>query len=121
MDRLIKIVRNVDGADDTTRACVASSEIPERDPMKLSVIIANYNYRDFVGAAISSALAVDWPDKEVIVVEDASTDDSKNVIDRFRGNVAAYFRPQSHQSGPHILRLDHTPIPVIIFLHPAHS
>ena len=31
--------------------------------MKLSVIIANYNYRDFVGAAIESALAVDWPDR----------------------------------------------------------
>ena len=43
--------------------------------MKLSVIIANYNYRDFVGAAISSALVVNWPDKEVIVVDDASTDD----------------------------------------------
>src|SRR5215831_11405037 len=35
--------------------------------MKLSIIIANYNYRDYVGAAIESALAVDWPDKEVIV------------------------------------------------------
>ena len=34
--------------------------------MKLSIIIANYNYRDFVGAAMESALAVDWPDKEVI-------------------------------------------------------
>ena len=43
--------------------------------MKLSVIIANYNYADFVGAAISSALSVDWPDKEVIVVDDASSDD----------------------------------------------
>ena len=29
--------------------------------MKLSIIIANYNYQDFVGTAISSALAVDWP------------------------------------------------------------
>jgi len=49
--------------------------------MKLSVIIANYNYRDFVGAAIESALAVDWPDKEVIVVDDASTDDSRSIIE----------------------------------------
>ena len=34
--------------------------------MKLSVIIANYNYRDFIGAAINSALAVDWPDRPAV-------------------------------------------------------
>ena len=67
--------------------------------MKLSVIIANYNYRDFVGAAIESALSVDWPDKEVIVVDDASTDDSRTVIEGFQGRVAAYFRPKSNQLG----------------------
>jgi hypothetical protein len=116
MDRVIEIVHNIDGADGTTRACVASSEIRERDPMKLSVIIANYNYRDFVGAAISSALAVDWPDKEVIVVDDASTDDSRNVIDGFRGKVAAYFRPKSYQLGAHIFGFEQSAGDVIIFL-----
>jgi glycosyltransferase involved in cell wall biosynthesis len=57
--------------------------------MRLSVIIANYNYRDFVGASIESALAVDWPDKEVIVVDDSSTDDSRGVIENFCGKVRA--------------------------------
>src|SRR5215831_14676485 len=73
----------------------------EKD-MRLSVIIANWNYCDFVGKAITSALAVDWPDKEVIVVDDASTDDSKNVIEAFTGGVTAYFRPKSHQLGAHM-------------------
>jgi hypothetical protein len=84
--------------------------------MKLSVIIANYNYRDFVGAAISSALAVDWPDKEVIVVDDASTDDSRSVIEGFRGKVAAYFRPKSNQLGAHIFGFEQSTGDVIIFL-----
>jgi glycosyltransferase involved in cell wall biosynthesis len=84
--------------------------------MKLSVIIANYNYRDFVGAAISSALAVDWPDKEVIVVDDASTDDSRSVINGFQGKVAAYFRPKSHQLGAHIFGFEQSTGDVIIFL-----
>jgi glycosyltransferase involved in cell wall biosynthesis len=84
--------------------------------MKLSVIIANYNYRDFVGAAIESALAVDWPDKEVIVVDDASTDDSRSVIDAFRGKVAAYFRPKSFQLGAHIFGFAQSTGDVIIFL-----
>jgi hypothetical protein len=84
--------------------------------MRLSVIIANYNYRDFVGAAISSALAVDCPDKEVIVVDDASTDDSRSVIDGFRGRVAAYFRPKSHQLGAHMFGFEQSTGDVVIFL-----
>ena len=84
--------------------------------MKLSVIIANYNYADFVGAAISSALAVEWPEKEVIVVDDASTDDSRTIIERFRGSVAAYFRPKSHQLGAHMFGFERSNGDVVIFL-----
>jgi glycosyltransferase involved in cell wall biosynthesis len=98
-----------------TNACAASLKFSER-PMKLSVIIANYNYRDYVGAAIKSALAVDWPDKEVIVVDDASTDDSRSVIDGFHGKVAAYFRPKSNQLGAHMFGFEQSTGDVIIFL-----
>jgi glycosyltransferase involved in cell wall biosynthesis len=84
--------------------------------MRLSIIIANYNYRDFVGAAIESALAVDWRDKEVIVVDDASTDDSRSVIEGFGDKVAAYFRPKSHQLGAHMFGFEQSIGDVIIFL-----
>jgi hypothetical protein len=84
--------------------------------MLLSVIIANYNYRDFVGAAIESALAVDWSDKEVIVVDDASTDDSRGVIEGFSGRAAAYFRPKSNQLGAHRFGFEQSAGDVIIFL-----
>jgi glycosyltransferase involved in cell wall biosynthesis len=84
--------------------------------MKLSVIIANYNYADFVGAAIESALMVDWRDTEVIVVDDASTDASRCVIGGFRGRVAAYFRTKSHQLGAHIFGFEQSTGDVIIFL-----
>ena len=84
--------------------------------MKLSVIIANYNYRDFVGAAIESALAVDWPNKEVIVVDDASTDDSRTVIEGFQGRMAAYFRPKSNQLGAHRFGFEQSTGEIIIFL-----
>jgi glycosyltransferase involved in cell wall biosynthesis len=83
---------------------------------KLSVIIANYNYRDFVAAAIESALAVDWLDKEVIVVDDASTDDSRTIIEGFQGRVAAYFRSKSHQLGAHMFGFEQSTGDVIIFL-----
>jgi glycosyltransferase involved in cell wall biosynthesis len=84
--------------------------------MKLSIIIANYNYCDFVGAAIESALAVDWPDKEVIIVDDASTDASRDIIQGFCGRVTAYFRPKSHQLGAHIFGFEQSSGEIIIFL-----
>jgi glycosyltransferase involved in cell wall biosynthesis len=50
---------------------------------RLSVVIANYNYAHFVSYAIESALALQWPDVEVVVVDDGSTDDSADVIRRY--------------------------------------
>ena len=84
--------------------------------MRLSVIIANYNYGAFVGAAIASALAIDWPDKEVIVVDDASTDNSRTVIEGFGGKVAAYFQPKSHQLGAHKFGFEQSTGDVVILL-----
>ena len=84
--------------------------------MKLSIIIANYNYCDFVGAAIESALAVDWSDKEVIIVDDASTDASRDIIQGFCDRVTAYFRPKSHQLGAHIFGFEQSSGEIIIFL-----
>jgi glycosyl transferase family 2 len=84
--------------------------------MRLSVIIANWNYEDFVGDAIASALAIDWADKEVIVVDDASTDGSRSVIEGFGGRIAAHFRPKSHQLGAHTFGFEQSTGDVIIFL-----
>src|SRR5450631_1841230 len=71
----------------------------EMKPGLASVIICNYNYERYVGAAISSALAIDWPDVEVIVVDDGSTDGSAKVIEAFgpRG-VTALFRQNGGQA-----------------------
>ncbi len=39
----------------------------------VSIVIPNYNYAEFLGSAIDSALNLDWPELEVIVVDDGST------------------------------------------------
>ena len=52
--------------------------------MRFSVILNNFNYGRYVGAAIESVLAQSWRDFELVVVDDGSTDGSREVIGRCR-------------------------------------
>lgn len=66
---------------------------------RLSVVIPNYNYGRFIGDAISSALNIDWPDIEVIVVDDGSTDNSREVIASHGSRIKALFQANQGQVG----------------------
>ncbi len=50
---------------------------------RISILIPCYNAERSVGDAIESALRQTWPNKEVIVVDDGSTDSSLDVIRQF--------------------------------------
>jgi glycosyltransferase involved in cell wall biosynthesis len=58
-----------------------------------SVIITNYNYARFLGEAIDSALGQTYPHTEVVVVDDGSTDGSRELIASYAGRVRAVFKP----------------------------
>ena len=47
---------------------------------RVSIIITNYNYGRFLPDALDSALGQTYPEVEVIVVDDGSTDESRQVI-----------------------------------------
>jgi glycosyltransferase involved in cell wall biosynthesis len=51
--------------------------------MLVSILIPCYNAERWVAQAIESALAQTWPEKEVIVLDDGSTDGSLDVIKSF--------------------------------------
>ena len=64
----------------------------------VSVIIDNYNYGRFLGAAIESALNQTYHDTEILVVDDGSTDDSRNVIEKYRGRVIPILKSNGGQA-----------------------
>jgi glycosyltransferase involved in cell wall biosynthesis len=53
----------------------------------VSILIPCYNAEGWIAQAIESALAQSWSDKEVIVVDDGSTDCSLDVIQQFNGRI----------------------------------
>ena len=53
----------------------------------VSILIPCHNAECWIAQAIESALAQTWPDKEVIVVDDGSTDRSLEIIKRFDGRI----------------------------------
>jgi glycosyltransferase involved in cell wall biosynthesis len=53
----------------------------------VSILIPCYNARRWIAQAIESALAQTWGDKEIIVVDDGSTDGSLDVIKQFNGCI----------------------------------
>lgn len=62
------------------------------DQIKISIIISSYNYELYIGQAIDSALAVKWPDVEVIVVDDGSTDGSPEIIRSYSERIISVFQ-----------------------------
>jgi hypothetical protein len=66
-------------------------------PPVVSILVCSYNYERFVGQTIASALAQTWPNTEVIVVDDGSTDGSWAVIESFGSKITAIRQPNGGQ------------------------
>jgi glycosyltransferase involved in cell wall biosynthesis len=64
----------------------------------VSVLINNYNYRDYLVQAIESALAQEYYPIEIIVVDDGSTDDSRSIISRYGTKIRHIFQSNGGQA-----------------------
>ena len=84
--------------------------------MKLSIIITSYNYDRYLRASIDSALAVAYPDKEVIVVDDGSTDDSASIIKSYADGVIAIFTENGGEASASNVGFARSTGDIIIFL-----
>jgi glycosyltransferase involved in cell wall biosynthesis len=64
----------------------------------VSILINNYNYGRFLGAAIESALAQSFENIEVIVVDDGSTDGSRDVMASFGPRITSILKKNGGQA-----------------------
>jgi glycosyltransferase involved in cell wall biosynthesis len=86
--------------------------------MKTSVVIPAYNAEQFIGATIDSVLGQTVGDLEVVVVDDGSTDSTREVVSSFAPRVTLVTGPRRGVSaarntglgasrGPYVALMDH--------------
>lgn len=71
---------------------------PHESAPKISVIINNFNYAGFLQRAIDSALEQDYQNFEVVVVDDGSTDSSRELIRAYEGRIVAVTQQNKGQA-----------------------
>lgn len=67
-------------------------------PALVSIVINNYNYGRFLEAAIDSALNQTYPETEVVVVDDGSTDNSRTIISTYEEKVTPVLKANGGQA-----------------------
>jgi glycosyltransferase involved in cell wall biosynthesis len=90
--------------------------VPSPTPPLVSIIVNNYNHGDYLEQAISSALGQTYADVEVVVVDDGSTDDSREVIRQFGSRIIAVLKANGGQGSAFNAGLEHASGGVIMFL-----
>jgi glycosyltransferase involved in cell wall biosynthesis len=66
---------------------------------KVSVIIPNYNYAQYVGEAIESVMNQTYKDIEIVVVNNGSTDNSMDVLEKYSKRIRLINQENLGQSG----------------------
>ncbi len=67
-------------------------------PTTVSILIVNYNYGRFLADAIDSALAQTWPNVQVVVVDDGSTDESALMMQTYGDAIQTVYKENGGQA-----------------------
>jgi glycosyltransferase involved in cell wall biosynthesis len=84
--------------------------------VRVSIVICNYNYAAFLDGAIRSAVEQDYSDTEVIVVDDGSTDGSREIIEQWATRVRAVYKQNGGQVSAYNAGFELATGEVVIFL-----
>ena len=83
---------------------------------QIAIVICNYNYERFIAAAIDSALAQDYPGTRVIVIDDGSTDRSREIIQSYGSRIEPVFKENGGQVSAYNLGVEILDTEFAIFL-----
>ncbi len=89
---------------------------PGQAPWLVSIIITSHNYGRFLREAIDSALNQTYPAVEVIVVDDGSTDNSREIIASYGDCVIPVLQENQGQAAAFNAGIAHSQGRVVIFL-----
>lgn len=64
----------------------------------VSILINNYNYDDYLPLAIDSAINQTYPHTEIIVVDDGSTDNSRQIINNYQEKIIPVYKENGGQA-----------------------
>jgi GalNAc5-diNAcBac-PP-undecaprenol beta-1,3-glucosyltransferase len=64
-----------------------------------SVVIPTYNRADLIGDTIQSVLAQTFFDFEIVIVDDGSTDDTKQIVERIASPRVRYYKKKNEERG----------------------
>ena len=70
------------------------------ESLKFSVLIPSYNGEDIIAIGINSILAQDYSNLEIIVNDDASTDDTEKVVKKFKDKRVKFFKNKNNLGYP---------------------
>lgn len=84
--------------------------------LSAGIIIDNYNYDQFISEAIDSALHQSYPNVEVIVVDDGSTDSSREIIAGYGDRILTVLKPNGGQASAFNAGFEKCKADVIFFL-----
>ena len=84
--------------------------------LKVSIIINNYNYGRFLAESIESCLRQNYNGTETIVIDDGSTDDSRNIILRYAQKIKPVFKENGGQASCFNAGLNICSGDIVIFL-----
>lgn len=65
---------------------MTDAELKKNLPL-ISVVITNYNYEEFIKQAIDSVINQTYKNLEIILIDDASNDNSRKIYERFREKI----------------------------------